>query len=52
MTKKKYIKVKKYKKKTIPKAVREQVWIKYCGRRFTHKCYVGVKIELMFLISK
>ena len=40
MTKKKYIKVKKYKKKTIPKAVREQVWIKYCGRRFTHKCYV------------
>ena len=46
MNKKNYKKVKKkkkiikYKKKTIPKAVREQVWIKYCGRKFSHKCYI------------
>ena len=30
---------KAYKKKPIPKAVKEQVWIKYCGRRFSKKCY-------------
>ena len=28
-----------YRKKKIPKAVREQVWIKYCGRKFNHRCY-------------
>ena len=27
-------------KKRIPKAIREQVWIQYFGRRFTHKCYI------------
>lgn len=31
---------KKYKKKTIPKALREQVWIHYFGHKFSHKCYV------------
>lgn len=28
------------KKQTIPKAIREQVWIHYFGRRFQHKCYI------------
>ena len=27
-----------YKKKRIPKAVREAVWIKHVGRKFDHKC--------------
>ena len=30
----------KYIKKSIPKALREQVWIKYNGKRFNKKCYV------------
>ena len=29
-----------YKKKPIPRAVKEQVWIKYCGRKFSRKCYI------------
>ncbi len=33
--------IKPYSKAKIPKAVREQVWIHYFGRVFTHKCYVG-----------
>ena len=28
------------KKATIPKALREQVWIKIFGRTFEHKCYI------------
>ncbi len=28
------------KRKPIPKALREQIWIKDCGRVFDHKCYV------------
>ena len=28
------------KRKSIPKALREQVWIKDCGRVFDHKCNV------------
>ena len=27
-------------KATIPKSLREQVWIVYCGRKFEHKCIV------------
>tara|TARA_B100001027_G_scaffold208494_1_gene173824 strand:+ start:1005 stop:1358 length:354 start_codon:yes stop_codon:yes gene_type:complete len=38
-TKKNY--KKKIKKKTIPKALREQLWIKNCGKDFEHKCYVS-----------
>ena len=30
----------KYKKKTIPKAIREQCWIASFGKVFEHKCYV------------
>lgn len=30
----------KYKKKNIPKAVREQVWIHYNSKIFKHKCFV------------
>ena len=32
---------KKYKKKTIPKAIREQVWKKYFGKKYEHKCYIS-----------
>jgi len=28
------------KKENIPKAVREQVWLKTCGKVYEHKCYV------------
>jgi 5-methylcytosine-specific restriction endonuclease McrA len=28
------------KKATIPKALKEQVWIKWCGERFSNKCTV------------
>jgi hypothetical protein len=31
---------KKYKKKQIPTALREAVWIRKCGRVFEHKCLV------------
>ena len=27
-------------KQTIPKALREQVWIENFGRRFEHRCYI------------
>lgn len=29
-----------YSKKTIPKALRNQVWIKSCGESFHHKCKI------------
>jgi len=29
-----------YVKKSIPKALREQAWLKWCGRKFEHKCNV------------
>ena len=32
---------KKYKKKTIPKAIREQCWLKTNGERYKSKCYVS-----------
>tara|TARA_B100000795_G_C22806455_1_gene445231 strand:- start:10984 stop:11319 length:336 start_codon:yes stop_codon:yes gene_type:complete len=32
---------KKYKKGTIPKAVREQTWIQNFGKKFQHKCYIN-----------
>jgi 5-methylcytosine-specific restriction endonuclease McrA len=28
-------------KKSIPKALREQVWINFFGKKFQHKCYVN-----------
>ena len=31
----------KYKKQNIPKAVREQVWVKNFGKCFEHKCYIS-----------
>jgi 5-methylcytosine-specific restriction endonuclease McrA len=30
----------KYNKKTIPKGLREQVWIQNCGKHFKHKCKI------------
>jgi 5-methylcytosine-specific restriction endonuclease McrA len=27
-------------KEKIPKALREQVWIRYCGKTFEHKCLI------------
>ena len=30
-----------YLKTTIPKAVREQVWLKYIGKRYESKCYIN-----------
>lgn len=32
---------KNYKKATIPKAIREQTWIKTFGETFGHKCYIS-----------
>jgi 5-methylcytosine-specific restriction endonuclease McrA len=29
-----------FKKATIPKALKEQVWLKWCGEQFSHKCTV------------
>ena len=29
------------KKKNIPKAVREQVWIESFGKKYEHKCYIS-----------
>ena len=29
------------KKKAIPKALREQVWRKYIGEKFKHKCHIS-----------
>ncbi len=34
------VKKEKYKKKPIPKAIREQVWITTFGRVFEHRCYI------------
>lgn len=31
----------KYVKKPIPKALRQQVWLKHCGEKFKNKCYVS-----------
>lgn len=28
------------KKSPIPKALREQVWLKYFGKKYNHKCYI------------
>ena len=33
-------KKKKYRKANIPKAIREQTWIKTFGKDFEHKCYI------------
>ena len=38
---KKTTKKEKSKKKNIPKALREQLWIRNCGKEFEHKCYVN-----------
>ena len=40
MPKHERIKKKREKKANIPKALREQVWIKIFGENFEHKCYV------------
>ena len=40
-TYKKSSKKKKEKKQTIPKALREQLWVRNCGKEFEHKCYVS-----------
>lgn len=34
-------KYKNYKKKQIPKAIREQVWIKYIGKVYQNKCTIS-----------
>ena len=34
-------KKKKYKKTTIPKAIREQCWIQVFGEKFKEKCYIN-----------
>ena len=34
-------KKKQYRKDKIPKALRENVWIKYLGKRYEAKCYVS-----------
>lgn len=31
----------KYKKKTIPKAIREQCWVNIMGKTFENKCYIS-----------
>lgn len=36
-----YQKKHKKKKKRIPKALRQQVWIEYFGKTFEHSCYVS-----------
>ena len=33
-------KIKKH-KKTIPKALRQQVWLNYFGKKFERSCYIG-----------
>lgn len=30
----------KYRKQTVPKAVREQVWVLHLGKKFESKCYI------------
>ena len=39
-TKGKGIRGNKYRKKAIPKALREQVWVKYVGERYEHQCTI------------
>ena len=34
-------KAKRGKKKKIPKAIREQVWLKNFGKEFEHSCYIS-----------
>ena len=34
------VKKEKYKKKNIPLAIRQQVWLKYVGRSFENKCTI------------
>ena len=34
------LKKKKYKKKKIPKALKQQVWLETYGKRFENKCYI------------
>ena len=29
-----------YRKKSIPKAIREQVWLTYNGKKYERKCYI------------
>ena len=42
-------KKKKYKKATIPKAIREQCWIQVFGETFKEKCYINwCEKEYMF----
>jgi 5-methylcytosine-specific restriction endonuclease McrA len=36
----KILKSSKYKKKNIPKAIREQCWLQTMGKIFEHKCYI------------
>ena len=31
----------KNKKKTIPKAIREQTWLNQFGKKYEHKCYIN-----------
>ena len=38
---KKQKKSKKYRKKNIPKAIREQCWVKTFGEKFSEKCYIS-----------
>ena len=40
-------KQKKYKKKSIPKAIKDQIWIKYNGYNFEAKCYVSWCINVI-----
>lgn len=41
MARKKKKNNKKYKKKNIPKAIREQCWIQSFGEIFKHSCYIN-----------
>ena len=41
MPRKKMKKKKKYHKKNIPKAIREQCWIQSFGEIFKHSCYIS-----------
>ena len=31
---------KKYQKQRIPKAIRQQVWLTYFGKKYSNKCYI------------
>ena len=44
-------KIKKYKKATIPKAIREQTWVQTFGEAILiNVMYLGVKTKLVYLI--